>query len=357
MGVFNRFFGRKPDADTEGLSGVAHSRQGSAFRHALAALDASRSDDRIVACQKLGEIGDPAAVKPLAILMRNDNLSSVQEAAIAALGQIGGEDATHELVEAVASNPKFALDACRALDSIGWQPTNASLCAWMSIARKDWKTALSCGDSTFDALGVLLQVDRFDEVVEAAEAMGKTPRVLDLIKDAFDATIKDRFADVRCMRLLRAISKLKDERFVDPVLALLENLRAEYQEAQDAANKYRPDTITPELRLRSLDMARMGFDSVWRRRMKAVVALGELGDRRVIEPLQRLRQEVSPRTHFQRSFDHMVEAVGAQGADGMGEAATMFLASDMFPPVKEIGAEDNDKLVDAISVALAQLER
>lgn len=319
--------------------GSVSSGQPKALEALVAQLTVETIDKvRCALIEALGELRDPAAVDPVASCLENDRGWSgrdAQVAAAAALGRLASADAEQPLVRALRSDsPRLRAEACMALTSIGWQPTDSSARAWRCIAAKDWKGALAFGDNTFDALETLLQRDDFDTIAEGVAALGATPQSVELLVRALDAS---RFKSQR-LPLLAAAAKLNDRRLVDPILALLEKLETEDGDARESG------------RVLGWSHARSGFLEIGAQRLAAVEALGELGDSRAAAPLERLREglEAGHAAAQAESHAHMVGTLKAQGSAGLADAVLGSLAG-------HLDSQEDAEIAKAIAVALARL--
>lgn len=329
---------RDPEARKAAAKELASA--GSGHAKALEALVAQLAaepvrDVRCALVEALGELRSPAAVVPVVNCLDNDEEWAVQIAAATALGKLASADSVQPLVRALCRrSPPLRAEACHALDSMGWQPADSSLHAWRCIALKDWKGAVVLGEDTFAALETLLQLDDFATVAEGVTEMGATPQSAELLVRALGTS---RY-DWQRLPLLAAAAKLKDRRLVDSILASLEKLETEEEDARRSGRVLGGSLLYSTLK------------KVRTQRLAAIEALGELGDSRAAAALERLRERLKTRQAAAQEDSHarMVETLRARGVDGMADAAFGSLAVDL-------DLAEDAKAEDAITAALARL--
>ena len=109
-------------------------------------LDSRYVAARIGAAEALGTILDRRAVKPLINIMKHDREPEVRWVAALALGQIGDPAAIPPLLLALRDRERHVrAGAAGSLDRLGWVPGNAAESAYRAIAFQDWEAVQKLG--------------------------------------------------------------------------------------------------------------------------------------------------------------------------------------------------------------------
>ncbi|MCX5851975.1 MAG: HEAT repeat domain-containing protein [Deltaproteobacteria bacterium] len=100
----------------------------------------------------LGETGDPAAVKPLVVSLK-DGSRYIREKAAEALGKTGDSSAIEPLTGALDDEVfKVRANAAYSLDTLGWKPLNDHGKISYAFAKKDWKVLETTGAPAVELL-------------------------------------------------------------------------------------------------------------------------------------------------------------------------------------------------------------
>ena len=119
----------------------------------------------------LGKLGDIRAVEPLIAVLADRNHRDCPLVADA-LGRLGDARAVGPLVAALEQGPRpLRESAAKALDALGWRPTDDRHRALKAVADRDWGAAIKVGPEAVVPLTEVVQDG--DHVKQAAEALGE----------------------------------------------------------------------------------------------------------------------------------------------------------------------------------------
>jgi HEAT repeat protein len=129
------------------------------------------------AAMGLGAIGDPRAIEPLMVAIKDEDYR-VCKSAFWALGKIGYKTGNPEAIQAITAALKdemwhMRFFAAWVIGKMNWNLNKGDIGAWIAVAERDWEKAVRLGSSSVNPLIVALN-DR-DPVVckAAAESLGK----------------------------------------------------------------------------------------------------------------------------------------------------------------------------------------
>ncbi len=225
----------------------------------VVALGDSDPSIRADAACALGKIGDPSAVEPLLGALQDPH-RLVADWSAEALGRIGDARAVPPLVVAEGGRrPRAAADA---LDALGWAPADDSQRVVHLIAKGQFEDAAQLGKTAVEPLVAALGLSELSDrergsSLEYSEHAGRE-------------------------RAARALGGLGDVRAVEPLIGLLhEASRLDTPSLGDAAVAALGDIGEPAVEPL---IATLG-ERVWSVRVRAMRALGRIGDPRAIDPL------------------------------------------------------------------------
>lgn len=164
-----RLIKHKQDAAVWALSQIKDPR---AVNPLLDALTHHHYLVRESAARALGEIRDARAVDSLIIALKDKGLG-VKRAAAEALGKIGDVRAIDPLIAALRDEDTYK-QAARALDQLGWLPSQDENAAWYWIAKGRWDECISVGAAAVKPLiTALMHFGEEDRAVRALVKIGK----------------------------------------------------------------------------------------------------------------------------------------------------------------------------------------
>lgn len=136
---------RDPEVQWQASQAIAALGRG-ATGHLLGEMDHPDPEVRLGIIEALGDIGDPAAVSPLARILGEEGRSEVRWAAALALGSLGEASAIPPLVQALRDPDKYVrFGAALSLGRLGWEPPGGEDRALLLIARQEWDSLPAMG--------------------------------------------------------------------------------------------------------------------------------------------------------------------------------------------------------------------
>jgi HEAT repeat protein len=203
---------------------------------------------RYLAIEVLGRIGDSRVVEPLVRVLRESDEYTCA-AAVTALGLIGDTRAIEPLIPFLyQSSSSLRNSAAKALNQLGWQPSNADEKITFAVALEDWDQCISFGAAAVNPLIAILTDTRVS--VMAATALGK-------------------IGDVRAVEPLIPLLRYSDE-----------NIR--YTAIEALGSIADPRAVVP-----LIDVLRDRKENV---RIMAINSLGKIGDLRAVDALVKVFQ-------------------------------------------------------------------
>jgi hypothetical protein len=170
----------------------------------LAALSSRNDAVRIGAVEALGAIRDSRSVGPLSYLLEHEKVAEVRWVAALALGMTGDPHAVPPLVHALRDPEKYVrYGAAKALESLGWTPSNPEEQACFSIALQDWISLEDLGDLAVDPLIGMTGDDDVDTRYHVVNVLGRiagSPRA----RTACEKALRDQSPLVRWEAVLSA---------------------------------------------------------------------------------------------------------------------------------------------------------
>ena len=170
----------------------------------VAALESRDIKVRLGAVESLWQIRDPAAVPPLAEIVRSDPSAEVRWAGVLALGEIGDPLAIPCCVEALKDGNRYVRHgSAMTLGKLFWSPENDSAWAYYFIALQDWEAVKRLGKAASGPLLEMLKEDNPSVRIKIIDLLGSTGA-----PDAPDGcavALKDRRDSVRYMAMLSAV--------------------------------------------------------------------------------------------------------------------------------------------------------
>jgi HEAT repeat protein len=279
--------------------------------------DLNNKDPKVVlvAIKALGQIGDPRAVGPLIVALKDQN-GDVRDAAAKALVQIGAP-AVEPLSMALRDrNGNIRRLAARVLGELSWSPDRGESGAAYWAIKGDWGACVRIGAPAVRPLIATLgdQNERSTPAAEALVQIGApaveslvaalteerdwhvrqaAARVLGQIGDARSveplvAALKDKMDSV-CWAAAGALGQIGDARAVEPLIAGLKD-RGGGMSAAEALGQL-GDIRAVEPLVAALGGPDTGLRST------AAEALGQLGDARAVEPLIAALKDAIPGVH------------------------------------------------------------
>ena len=248
------------ESDAKVLAAEALGRIGDtrAAEPLIAAVADGHSPVRLAATKALGRIGDERAVPPLVALLgarRGDE----RRAAIDALGQIGDARAAEPLVAVLveSSSQQLRQAAAKALAKLGWQPERDQTGALYWVTRREWQRCAEIGAPAVEPLASALRQKSKDTSTGAADALAQigAPAV-----EALLLALEDDQIGVRT-RAAEALGRIGDRRAVEPLIAVLEGTGGLISQSKAAIEALLP------------------------LRLAVVRALGQIGDPQAFVPL------------------------------------------------------------------------
>lgn len=264
----------------------------------LAFLNDPANVVRKEAIRALGQLKDASAVETL-ITVLGDHKDETLEA-IRALGEIGDTRAVIALIP-LLGDPESDVrkSAVTALDSLDWQPQNASERAIHAIACQDFERASMEGNAAVDPLIAML-VDGSTEVrlgaISALERIGDECAMEPLIQKFDDRPYTISLAAIR------AIGKIGDARAVEPLKIMLKD--PETRESAMMALGDIGDDLAVIALIEVIEGSQTSLD-----RIQAVNALGRTGNASATSPLFRalVDADKDTRVHASRALGHLGE--------------------------------------------------
>lgn len=234
-------------------------------KHAVDSLILALKDDesfvRWAAAEALGEIKDVKAVDPLIVALQQGKVGM----AATALGEIGDLRAIEPLINAGGMNDfKTRQRATNAIIKIGTPALKPLINALQSQEWHIKRLAIVCLGEINDPQAII-------------------PSLLATLKN------EDDF-ELLC-ETINALSKFKDERIIEPLLAMLhhENYKVRETAAIELGTLGDKRAVEPLITILETDEEKRtipaGFYDVYAVREAAAIALGEIGDKRAIQPL------------------------------------------------------------------------
>ncbi len=254
----------------------------------------SNSDDaprsRFDAVESLGELGDKRAVEPL-IKLLGDEEESVRRAVAEALGKLGDKRAVEPLL------------------ALFWDEDAELRSAAREAVEKLGVTETQIVDANISALKSESKGARRD-AVEALGELGDKRAVEPLI-----GLFGDKDSEVR-RAAAESLGELGDPRAVEPLMALFWDEDAEVRSvAREAVEKL--GATREQLVDANISALKSNSDDAPRSRFDAVESLGELGDKRAIQPLEdffsHVRLSDSPASQKIRSLRAIVNSLEKVG--------------------------------------------
>jgi len=257
--------------------------------HLLTTILTEGKDERASAVEALGRIGDPRAVGPLIVALKDED-ESVRKAAAEALGHIRDSRAIEPLIAALKdSNMRKA--AVEALVNIG-APAVEPLIAALKERGLRWSAAEALGK-----IGDARAVEPLSETLRdwglrwaAAEALAKigVPAVEPLTAALKDEDHYVRWAAAEALISVCRREELEDKTkaeiltLCDKVTAISDDRYTRKLQAQEDVEELIRALIHPDVKVRVVA------------RFDAIQALGALGDRRAWSPLITCLQDPRP---------------------------------------------------------------
>jgi HEAT repeat protein len=242
------------------------------IKYLIKVLDDEDENVRNITTQALAELGEAAVEPLLESLVSNEN---GHQAAIRALGQIWG---LIDLIKLGGSNQKDQAGAARALGELKdkriVEPLIATLKDSDEEVRLEVVKALGNLRDSRAVESLITVLKNHDKEVRsrAAEALGEQRNIQAL--EPLIAALKDTYKEVRASAA-EALGKLEDERAAEFLIAVL----------SDTDENVRQMTILGLGYIWHLsDLIQLGNNDS-KIRLRAAEVLGELGDKRVVEPL------------------------------------------------------------------------
>jgi len=127
----------------------------------LAAL--KDKDDRRMAAEALGEIGDPIATQPLMEFLAAAHFTQDLVAAADALGKLRGNKSFEPLLPLLKAKFRdVRVAASKSLQRMGYKPEQGPEEAWYLVAREEWNQVERLGPYALEPLLHALDHDRYD---------------------------------------------------------------------------------------------------------------------------------------------------------------------------------------------------
>ncbi|MDD5771892.1 MAG: HEAT repeat domain-containing protein [bacterium] len=275
----------------------------------------------LAALNSLGEIGDISVLEPLLAIFKNSGNRFDNNVLIQAIGNVGANSAVKPPINELKLEPlilaldhefvSISSDAANALAKLGWVPESIEDKVSYYVAKKEWDKYASLGESAVN----IINNKNFKMKIRAVEALGKIGNswsinyLIDLVKqgdyvfrkkaanalyDINDNKTKDFLIsqinhDDSDIRLI-AIKLLSEETTNPPIDILITKLKDENinirKEASNSLIKYGVQSV--EKLIIVLD------DSDWCIRESAANILGQIKDRRAVQPLiKKIKDEKS----------------------------------------------------------------
>lgn len=221
----------------------------------------------------LGKLGHPKAVKPITEKLK-DERDTIRQKATWTLGKIGDSRAIKPLIKKLDDESKeVRLNAARALDALGWRPSNKQTKVKYWIAKQEWEKCLSLKEVAEPILLEKLKDPDLAIRISAINILGKlksTQAIIPLI-NFFEGGDEEKAA-------IEALSRI-GKPAIEPLIEVLQDrdLYVHFVAARTIGKIKDPravDSLIPVL-----------YEPLWDVRQAAVQALGKIGDVKAISPL------------------------------------------------------------------------
>ena len=131
---------------------------------------------RIGAIESLGSIRDSRSVEPLSYLLGHEKVAEVRWVAALALGMTSDPRAVTPLVCSLRDPEKYVrYGAAKALELLGWTPSEPHEQAWFFIALQDWISLENLGDMAVDPLIDMTRDDDVNTRQQVIRLLGRIP--------------------------------------------------------------------------------------------------------------------------------------------------------------------------------------
>jgi len=277
--------------------------------------DSDRKRSIVIA---LGKLGDPRAV-PQLIGLLYDQDKYVRERTVEALGLIGDRKAIQSLVNMLEDSNAWVRKAVvKALDELCWVPDDKYTEAQYNLAKKNYKKCIEIGKPAVNLMINILEkaedqdIETIQEIIRALGKIGdvkSTGVLISYLKDnnndirnaAVEALID--IGPVASVNILKELNETKEEKTKDALVKVIGDIGDE-QSALTLIELFIKEKASIKATIASalgkikckeavvplIDVIR---DKSGGRQVveNSIVALGEIGDRRALEPLLDIMHE------------------------------------------------------------------
>lgn len=231
---------------------------------------------RKAAAKALGETHDESLLRPICDALR-DRTPHIREAAADALRQLHSPNAIPALAPLLAdANYAVRWQTARALEALGWTPTNKSEAAHFAVSRGRIEEAASHGAEAVEALALVFQSGAYHQRRAAVAALCQIPDAR--VVKALMLALKDTDDQVRSAAV-DALCRMGEPSSAEALMHALndghKHVRAVAAEALGQIGG--PRAVEPLLR--------RAKDRQWEVREAVCIALGKLKDSRAYEAL------------------------------------------------------------------------
>lgn len=246
--------------------------------HLIAALKDDDKGVQMAAIYALETIGDARAVLPIVAALKSEN-RFVRQRAVSFLKKIDGSGAKIPLVAALKDQNSYTREsAAEALAQIGWKPYSDGDKINYYIATKQWDKLAKMGRQATESLIPLLKDPDVYVREDVADALGEIgdPSTT----EALISALRDKNDFFRC-KVVKALCQMGNSKPVRS--ALLATLKTERgsemrKTAMAGLAKFKVGKSVKAL----IPLIK---DRDWRVSESAIRALGEIGDKRAVEPI------------------------------------------------------------------------
>ena len=293
---------------------------------------------RVEAIQSLDKIGETAAVTPLIGLLCDDDPEVVGTAA-EALGSLGDSAAIEPLVHKLREGRipiGWQSEVARALDSLGWQPSDPEDEARYYIARSRWEEAAALGSPAIPCLADISQI---------------VPPFV-------------------CLKVIEALCSIRDKAVIEPLFNLLGNRDRQVRKAASAALKakqplgWEPSETEKKVKYfagkcdwwKLVDFGEQSVETLLRflrggiteDHWEIIRALGEIGDARTFVPLVKLDRRWALDTRHRRAVSEALAKIGGPATPQLIELLDSGSRGEIVRALIRRGPADVEVLVEAL---------
>jgi HEAT repeat protein len=299
--------------------------------------DNSEISQRILVVRILGEIGDKRAVEPLIARLTDDN-DEIRQLSASMLGELGNEQAIEPLLEALIAGRISEDIIIKAIDNIGWQPNTSKGAAYYWVAKDKITNAADLGSVAVEPLIKKLESENeeryekakcTDALVEIGEPA--IPFLIEALKknntkiQQISAEILIEIGDPAVKHLIDELdddnSEITQRIYVVRILGEIGDKRAVEPLIKSVTDENISVCVYSIIALRSIGdkravepLIKSLTDENIRVREESIIALGSIGDKRAVDPLIGLLDDRSASSDINREIAIALQKIGVDGS-------------------------------------------